>query len=268
MVTPVSQVRINNVSFRGEQPQQAVILEKSNPKPGGNQMLWGSLAALGTLGAAGLVYLVTRGRSGTKNIAKAGSEAASNVSENAASEAKRYLTADMFKDEDLSEVVRRYLATRIDRPIDSKEEFASSIYFILYSIESRLYVIYLEKLVKCKTPEELLAVKNAIMQKKYNIPDEVLESANSKKAEERIAHMVKDEKDVVFPDNATPQEKFKILFDRSIKKAKDRLLASIGFNGEYFRELEEAIKNNDKKFTVPLYSEIMRDVEMHLDWLS
>ena len=142
----------------------------------------------------------------------------------------------------------------------------STFYLASYidKMERNLYRNYLERFANYKSPSELYNAVEELNTKKCNISAKALENCADNIDFERI---LEDRKvKIVFPEDSTPQEKLRIILNKSTEDCKKRLMVRI-------RSLIPAIDANatqaeKTKIIEKYYTSIITNLKETLDFLK
>ena len=149
---------------------------------------------------------------------------------------------------------------------DFANKYDCTFYLASYidKMECNLYRNYLERFANYKSPSELYNAVEELNTKKCNISAKALENCADNIDFERI---LEDRKvKIVFPEDSTPQEKLRIILNKSTEDCKKRLMVRI-------RSLIPAIDANatqaeKTKIIEKYYTSIITNLKETLDFLK
>ncbi len=237
---------------------------KSKEESNGKALLLGSLTAL-AVGAG--IYIITKGK---KTPSTPPSSKTNSQADKLKEELNQIINPELIKNEDLRSII-----TKLNNEVEMIGSGSFSVY--LRKLESELYKESLKKSVKCETPEELYKLLNKVYTNNYEIPVDALTCHKVFNLEKNIKNynkyvesenkigLGKKRKKIVTTDNATPQEKMKLLIDNSIELFKNRLNATIGF---HYKDLETSINDKDIELSKELYNSLMKILKSRLEYIS
>lgn len=176
---------------------------------------------------------------------------------------KRKINPELIEDKDLRKVIEELNCENV---ADFANKDDSTFYLASYidKMERNLYRNYLERFANYKSPSELYNAVEELNTKKCNISAKALENCADNINFERI---LEDRKvKIVFPEDSTPQEKLRIILNKSIEDCKKRLMVRI-------RSLIPAIDANatqaeKTKIIEKYYTSIITNLKETLDFLK
>lgn len=176
---------------------------------------------------------------------------------------KRKINPELIEDKDLRKVIEELNCENV---ADFANKDDSTFYLASYidKMERNLYRNYLERFANYKSPSELYNAVEELNTKKCNISAKALENCADNINFERI---LEDRKvKIVFPEDSTPQEKLRIILNKSTEDCKKRLMVRI-------RSLIPAIDANatqaeKTKIIEKYYTSIITNLKETLDFLK
>lgn len=176
---------------------------------------------------------------------------------------KRKINPELIEDKDLRKVIEELNCENV---ADFANKDDSTFYLASYidKMECNLYRNYLERFANYKSPSELYNAVEELNTKKCNISAKALENCADNIDFERI---LEDRKvKIVFPEDSTPQEKLRIILNKSTEDCKKRLMVRI-------RSLIPAIDANatqaeKTKIIEKYYTSIITNLKETLDFLK
>lgn len=176
---------------------------------------------------------------------------------------KRKINPELIEDKDLRKVIEELNCENV---ADFANKDDSTFYLASYidKMERNLYRNYLERFANYKSPSELYNAVEELNTKKCNISAKALENCADNIDFERI---LEDRKvKIVFPEDSTPQEKLRIILNKSTEDCKKRLMVRI-------RSLIPAIDANatqaeKTKIIEKYYTSIITNLKETLDFLK
>ena len=237
----------NNLNDYSEQVETG-NKEKSDRKA----LLWGSLAALAIGGG---IYLATRGRKSSSNMTSSLSKTGSQVAENSKKETNFLINSELIKDENLRSVISE---------LNNRVEIIATSSFSVYlrNLKSKIYIKSITDLAKCESSEDLYKMINRIKTNHYDIPIEAF-NCHKKIDFDRYIEKHKDKLKVIIPNNASPQEKMKLLIDDTIDKSKAQIMCTL--SPECY---VEALNDESVEVSKGAYDYLIKILNTQIKWLS
>lgn len=239
----------NNIISEEKKPQ---IEQKKN----GNALLLGSLAALAIGGG---IYLVTKGRGGSK--------AAKNLVNETANETKNVIKgkidSSLVEDADLKKVIE-------ELNFEEFSDISENHNYVRYvsRMTDKLHMNLLKRFSNYNSPAEFSKAFEELNTKKYNIPENAFDICTDNIHFEKLLESVNiDRKNkILFAQNQTPQEKLRVIFNAYAEDSRVRILNRMKFN---LPGIDSAATQSERNNIIEKYHKyVIENLKETLDFLT
>lgn len=173
------------------------------------------------------------------------------------------ISPEFIEDKDLRKVIEELNCENV-ADFANKDDPTFYLGSYIDKMERHLYRNYLERFTNYHSPSELYNAIEELNTKKCNISVKALENCADNIDFERLLEGRKVE--IVFPKDLTPQEKLRIILNRSTEDCKKRLMNRIKF---YIPVIDANASQTEKtKIIEKYYTEIITNLKETLDFLQ
>ena len=259
-ISPVSVNRNYTTSFKGETKSEQVAPESKKGMTNPEKILVG-LGAAAALVIGGILvkrHLDSQCVNGLVKSVQTTTETA-----NQTGNVIKKISPEFIEDKDLRKVIEELNCENV-ADFANKDDPTFYLGSYIDKMERHLYRNYLERFTNYHSPSELYNAIEELNTKKCNISVKALENCADNIDFERLLEGRKVE--IVFPKDLTPQEKLRIILNRSTEDCKKRLMNRIKF---YIPVIDANASQTEKtKIIEKYYTEIITNLKETLDFLQ